>query len=233
MKNAPKFIKSIINIVYILLLVGKKKIFCLSMQRNGTTSCGRFLKDHGFRVAGYGEHSVDWSYQWLNGNYSKIFNSLNFKGHQAFEDNPWWSPDFYRVIFHKFPKSKFILFTRDSDKWYDSMLKHSNGKILGNTYRHCKVYNRLDEYYDKLENDPEFKPSDKEIDNLMDMTNMREHYTKIYDLYNREVVEFFNKVAPGQLFVCQLEDDHKWTKLGRFLRIKVNDDYNIHLGKSK
>lgn len=130
-----------------VLLIGKSKIFCISIQRSGTTSVGKFLKDHGYHTSGYGEYSKKWSYEWSKGNVEKIFNSLEFRSYQAFEDSPWYYPDFYKVIHCRYPKAKFILFQRDPDKWFDSMLRHSKGKTLGNTHRHCKIYRRLNEFY--------------------------------------------------------------------------------------
>src|SRR5690554_120318 len=101
------------------------KIFCISTQRNGTTSVGEFFKDHGFKVAGYNyERSMIWSEFRFCGNYEAIFKNEGFKKFQVFEDNPWWENDFYKFLFYRFPNSKFILFTRNPDKWFDSMMNH-------------------------------------------------------------------------------------------------------------
>jgi len=200
------------------------------MQRNGTTSCGQFLRDCGFRVASYGISSpMRWSYHWLDGDYEAIFRSLAFRSFQAYEDDPWWSPDFYRQLFHRFPNSKFILFYRDSDKWFDSMLRHSQGKSVGNTYAHCKIYRRLDEFYDQLDHNEHFHPREKGVENLMSLKSKRDHYVGIYEEYNREVMEFFKKKDPSRLFVSRLEDDQKWIRLGEFLNKQVSPDYNVHI----
>jgi len=229
LKKKAKFIMIIFNF---FLKKRKSKVFCISMQRTGTTSCGQFLKDHGYRVASYGEHSRRWTNFWIKGDYDRIFRSIEFRSFQAYEDNPWWMPDFYQVLNIRFPSARFILFYRDSNKWFDSMLSHSGRKTLGNTYRHCKVYRRLDEFYKKLDTDPGFKPSENEIDNLMSLKGKCNHYIKVYEEYNREVIEYFNKYAPNKLFVCKLEDDQKWQKLGKFLNIKVDKNYNVHVNKS-
>lgn len=210
------------------------KIFCISIQRNGTTSVGDFLSDHGFHVARWRDSDYyDWPYLQSIGNFEAIFQSKAFKSFDAFEDGPWFAPDFYRVLYHRFPKSKFILFYRDSDRWFDSMLKYSNGKTLGNTYRHCKTYRRLSEYYDSLDKDPDFRPAEKETDNLLSLEDMREHYKRVYEEYNRDAIAFFKKYASDKLFSCHLQDPDKWKKLGNFLDIEVNDGYDVHSNKSK
>lgn len=218
---------------YSFRLISKPKVFCISMQRNGTTSCGNFLKDHGYRVAGYGEHSSVWSKLWFKGDYDKIFKSKEFKSYQGFEDNPWWFPDFYRVLNSKFPKAKFILLHRDPDKWFDSMLNHLEIKTLTNNYDHSKIYRKLDLFYGKLDNDPNFKPNIYDIENLIPFEQMREHYIKVYQEYNREAIEYFKNYAPTKLFVTDLEDNEKWKKLGVFLDLKVSDGYNMHIRSPK
>lgn len=220
------------DIWYATIYYRKPRIFCISMQRNGTTSVGQFLKIHGYRVAGYGKHSTHWSQLWLKGDYDKIFHSLTFRSYQAYEDNPWWAPDFYRVLNNKFPKAKFILFYRDPDKWFNSMLNHSNGQIPGNIYGHCKVYRRLDEFYEQLDMHSNLHPSDYETDSLTPLEDKRDHYIKVYKEYNREVIEYFKKYGPEKLFVCRLENKNKWKKLGEFLGFHVPEAFNIHLNQS-
>jgi hypothetical protein len=226
--------KNINNSAKSLTAPEKEKIFCISTQRTGTTSVGDFLVDHGFRVARE-HHGVEnnWNYLCDAGDYDSIFNSLAFRSFQAFEDSPWWWPHLYRILFHKFPTSKFILFLRNSDKWFDSMMSLKNGKILGNTERHCRLYRRLHEFYNKLDQDPHFKPTINDKDQLMSLKGMRTHYINIYNELNREKIEFFKRHARNRLFICELEDNKKWLKLGNFLNVDVSHDYDVHSNKSK
>lgn len=211
----------------------KHKIFCISFQRTGTTSVGQFFKDHGFEVAGYHKtRSTTWSTLRFLGKYEDIFKSKDFKKHQVFEDNPWFEEDFYKILFHKFPRAKFILFTRDSDKWFDSMVNHSNGKTLGNTFRHSRIYSRLEEFFDKYPEENHYTDLGT-IDNLLDLNEShREHYKSVYRTRNKEVIDFFKAFSPDSLFVCELEDEKKWIKLGAFFGIKVSENYESHLNKT-
>jgi len=218
------------NLYYPVKLMNKGKIFCISMQRNGTSSCGQFLKDYGFRTANYSVSArADWISRWMDGDLEGIFESAAFRSYQAYEDSPWWFPDFYKYLYHRFPRAKFILFQRDPDTWFDSMLRHSNGNTLGNTYGHCKIYRRLSEFYEKLDHDPDFYPQGRAADNLLSLEGRRMHYIQIYKEYNREVVEFFKKHDASRLFTGKLEDKKKWLKLGAFLDVQVEPGYNVHI----
>lgn len=214
---------------------GKPKVFCISMQRTGTTSVGKFFRDFGYRWAGWpADEKNDWSGSWYEGDYEKIFSSVDFRIANAFEDSPWWLPGFYKILFHRFPKSKFILFTRDPDAWFQSMVKHSRGNIIGRSRGHCKVYRRELEYFELLH----YGEIDENIENqihsekTLKLASYAEHYKDIYRLHNMEVQDFFRRHAPGSLHIGQLEDPDKWKKLGEFLGVEVPQGYNCHEGAS-
>lgn len=226
-------IKSLIKKIYYTRIRYKPKIFCISIQRTGTTSVGEFFKYFNFRVATWGiSNKNNWSIKWNNGVFESIFNSLDFKINQVFEDDPWWLPDFYKVLYHRFPKSKFILFTRDSNDWFKSMKNHSEGKTLGNTFLHCKIYRREFELYELL-NRRNMEIEEYKLDNLLGLDGKENHYRTIYELHNREVIDFFERSNPASLFVCDLKDPDKWQKLGKFIGIDVPKDLDIHINKSK
>lgn len=210
------------------------KIFCLSMQRTGTTSVGEFFKINNYKVAGWPVSNKNkWSYYWENGDFEKIFKSKDFINNQVFEDDPWWLPEFYKVLYHRFPKAKFILLTRDPNTWFQSMLSHSNGKILGNTKRHCKVYRREEDFYNLIDENELSNYNEKNIDNLLSLEGYDEHYKAIYELRNKEIISFFNKVSPNSLFTCKLEDPLKWKKLAQFMKIEISENFEVHANKSK
>lgn len=213
-----------------------ERVFCISMQRTGTTSVGKFFRDFGFRWAGWpADLKNGWSGSWHAGAYDDIFSSLDFRSSNAFEDSPWFLPDFYKILFNRFPNSKFILFTRDPDAWFQSMVAHSRGNVIGGTRGHCKVYRRELEYYDLLHSGE----IDEEIENQsssekkMKITGHAEHYKEVYRLHNTEVQDFFERHAPEALYVGKLEDPDKWVKLGIFLGIEVPKNYTSHENATK
>ncbi len=212
---------------------GKSRIFCLSMQRSGTTSVGDFFKHFAYPTSGYSKDRSDyWSKCWYDGDFETIFKSKEFLSYQVFEDNPWWNPDFYKVLYNRFPNSKFILMYRNSDDWFNSMLSHSEGNTLGNTKRHCKIYRREIEFYDHLDYREDFNPKELGVDNLMKLDGLEESYKRLYELHNREVIDFFRLKDPEALFYCNLYDKNKWYKLGNFIGINVSNDFEVHSNQS-
>lgn len=217
-----------------LFKTAQSKIFCVSIQRTGTTSVGEFFKHNGFKVADWScSRKNDWSFLWEKGDFEAIFDSNDFIFNQVYEDDPWWFPEFYKVLYHRFPGSKFILFTRDSDKWFKSMLSHSEGKTLGNTKRHCKIYRREDEFFKLFNENERLNYNEKIIDNLLALEGHKTHYKNIYEIRNKEISEFFMKNAPNSLFKCELEDPKKWERLADFIGLKIEPNFDVHANKSK
>jgi len=237
MKQIKSLIKQYVPHIRLSLKNKTAKVFCISMQRSGTSSVGKFFRDFGFAWAGWpADRRNSWSLSWYEGNYEKIFNSLEFKMANAYEDSPWFLPGFYRVLFHRFPDAKFILFTREPKTWFQSMIKHSQGNVLGRTRVHCKVYRRELEYFELLHSGlfDEGKEDKKRLDKMMKITqDYAEHYKNLYRLHTIEVKDFFSGNAPQALHIGSLEDAEKWQKLGKFLNIKVPDQYDSHENRSK
>jgi hypothetical protein len=111
------------------------------------------------------------------------------------------------------------------------MVKHSDGKTLGNTHRHSVMYQRLNEF---IEADfIEESQYTNKIDNLLPLNEThRVHYTSIYKLRNKEVKNFFEKFGKDRIVVVSLEDQEKWKKIGAFFNIQVADNYEVHANKS-
>lgn len=213
----------------------KSKIFCISFQRTGTTSVGDFFESYGFKRAGWPETLKNkWGKVYFDGDYEKIYKSSDFKECQVFEDGPWSVGHFYKVLYHRFPKAKFILFTRDADAWFDSMVSHSKGKTLGNTFRHCNIYLREKEYYNFIGDKHDY--NNDNIDNLLPISeDLREHYKEIYINRNRQAIDFFAAKDPtnSRFIHLTLEQKDKWQKLGEYFKLKVDNQLQIHSNKSK
>lgn len=213
----------------------RPKVFCVSMQRTGTSSVGKFFRDFGFKWAGWpADEQHNWSGAWYDGDFERIFSAPGFLAADAFEDSPWFMPDFYKVLFHRFPGARFVLFTREPDAWFASMLAHSDGDIIGTGRIHCRIYRREQEYLDlvaagRLDPAVENQLASRKT---MKLWGRDEHYKAVYRLHNAEVREFFGRHSPGSLHVGALEDPDKWRKLGRFLGIDVPQGYVSHANAS-
>jgi len=209
----------------------EEKIFCISIQRTGTTSVGKFFRDFGFKWAGWeASRKNGWGLSWYDGDYEKIFSSFFFRAANAFEDSPWFMPGFYKVLYHRFPNVKFILFKRDPDAWFQSILNHPRINILEGSRVHCKIYRRELEYFDFMgswEIDKKFENQNFPNNNIKEL-DFADHYKDVYRLHNIEVEDFFQRHAPDSLFKGELEDPCKWQKLGEFLNIDVPKEYSSH-----
>src|SRR5690242_13528144 len=99
------------------------RVFNLSMPRNGLASFARFCRDIGLATAlSAPTRDHRWTAAWHDGDIDSIFASPGFADARAFAGSPWWLPEFYKVVFHRFPGARFVLLTREPEAWFGSML---------------------------------------------------------------------------------------------------------------
>ena len=209
------------------------KIFCISMQRNGTSSVGDFLEQYGLvRLGSPHSNKSRWPLSWFSGDFNAIFEAPSFLSAEVLEDDPWWFPEFYKYLYHKFPGSKFILLNRDPNAWFRSMIKHSNGYSMGLTDLHAKLYRREEELHWLKENIKDF--GSERVRELI-LYDKPQHYISVYEQHNREVQDFFHRMSPDSLFSCDLADKELWKKLAKWLRLPKykNVSNDVHAHKSK
>lgn len=193
------------------------RVFCLSMQRSGTTSVGDWLEAHGFRRAGWPLSSrLGWTRSWMNGDYEAIFTSPEFQECRAFEDDPWWCPGFHRVLANRFPEAKFILLTRDPDEWFESLCHHSGGMNPGWSDVHARIYGREAELAELVARDPHLDPT---AWNLLTITEHGEHYREVYRRHTRDVLSFFAD-RPGRLYIGRLDAAETFDEICSFLGVR-------------
>jgi hypothetical protein len=226
MSNSMK--KKVKNLLISILNIGKPKVFCLSFQKSGTSSVGKFFRLYGNKVASWNTSKRNgWAYLWLKGDYEKIFRSSDFKYHNVFEDGPWWFKDFYKVLYHRFPKSKFILLERDADKWYDSMMNHYSQPPVINYYLFANIYGLPLDGISKSTLEKIAYSMDK--DSLLELKeDNREFYIGEYRRRIDEIKLFFQKFESNRFFYGRLEDKNVWYNLGKFFRIDVPENFLVH-----
>jgi len=144
-------------------------------------------------------------------------------------------PDFYKVLYHRFPAARFILLTRDPAAWFRSMVAHSDGHVIGDNRIHGKVYRREVEFFRLLERDPLADDEEQPYDSphRMKLLGMEEHYKAIYELHATEAIDFFRRRSAGSLFTRRLEDAGVWEDLGSFLGVEVPAGYRSHQNVSR
>lgn len=97
------------------------KVFCVGMQRTGTTSLGAAMELLGYRVCG----AVG---GWLPeiARRAPALASELVPRYDAFQDNPW--PLLFRELDGGWPDARFVLTIRDSERWCRSMRRYFTGR---------------------------------------------------------------------------------------------------------
>lgn len=110
-------------------LFKKEKVFCIGLNKTGTTSLQKMLIAYGYKL------NVQRDAEMLSVDYGKRnFTPIIQHCHtaDAFQDAPFSFPYTYVLLDHYFPNAKFVLSVRDSaEQWYNSMVKF-HSKIYGN-----------------------------------------------------------------------------------------------------
>ena len=200
------------------------RVFCISMQRSGTTSVGDWLEAHGLTRAGSPTSSrLGWSRLWLEDRHEEIFATPEFQQAEVLEDDPWWCPGFHRRLAARFPDAKFILLTRDPDAWFDSMCHHSGGMNPGWTDIHARIYGREDELRRLLERRPGTDPATAGLLSIVEHADL---YKRAYERHTADVLDSF-AAMPGRLFHGCLEDDRSFAGICEFLGVRRNPDLAV------
>ena len=99
-----------------------RKIVCLGFQKTGTTSFGIALRQLGYRVSDYNNFRdlADADVNQVGDLIRKRAPELLAR-HDVFKDSPW--PVLYREIDKLCENAKFILITRDTEKWIRSVTR--------------------------------------------------------------------------------------------------------------
>ena len=93
------------------------KIFCIGVQRTGTTSLKKALRILGYTVS---TSRVDLLPIFVEGDFDKLIPIVN--NFDALQDTPWYLC--YKFLDKEYPGSKFIVTVRPVDSWLKSMYSH-------------------------------------------------------------------------------------------------------------
>ena len=188
-----------------------EKIFCIGLNKTGTTTIENTFKEFGYKVGSQknGELLI---FDWYNRKFDSI---LKFcKSAEAFQDIPFSLPYTYIPINQLYKKSKFVLTVRDSpEQWYNSLCNF-----------HSKVWGdgNLTPTIEQLKNGKSLYPGFA-YELVIRMFN-----TDKSDLYNKEkLISFYNnhifsvkeyfKSQPGKLIVINVSNKLDYKKLALFL----------------
>jgi hypothetical protein len=175
----------------------RPKVFGIGFHKTGTTSLGRALRVLGYRIQkGFnfnrpGKRIVIPAPVTLDKVRDVAFGMV--PRYSAFEDNPW--PLLFRELDAAFPGSKFILTTRDPERWIRSASRYFGTKTNG--------------MFELIYNRPSFCIAGNE-----DFARAR------FETHNRDVREHFAGRS-GDLLEWKLEAEADWPMLCDFLNCPV------------
>lgn len=178
--------------------MAKQKVFGIGWAKTGTTTLGHCLRLLGFRHVG---QRLDLVPAYASGDFRAALDIA--AGADAFEDWPWIL--IYRELDQAFPKSKFILTTRDPQVWlrsYRNML-HNQGLATEKMNWIRRTLYGL--------SFPEVKDAE-----------LLERFEK----HNREVQDYFAR--RDSLLVVDWEKGHGWTEICSFLGTRCPDQKFPH-----
>lgn len=202
-------------------------LFCIGMQRTGTTSIGDFCeKQLGMRRRGYNvSKERRWTRAWYEGRLEEVFKDPVFLTGQMFDDDPWWCPGVYQVLAERFPGAKFVMFKRPVESWFRSLLAHSNGRSPGYTDIHARIYGLEEVWRGSLEYGSDISCSGR---HGIELKLFEQHYKRFYLNYINNVERYFANYGQDRLFTSDLDDPEKFRKLARFLGYADLDYQEVH-----
>jgi hypothetical protein len=211
-----KKIKSYVirNVIQPFNARNKVKVFCIGMNKTGTTSLGRTFRELGFEV-GNQTKAERLLPEYRLGNFDAIIRYT--KSAQVFQDIPFSLPNTYRYLRETYPNAKFILTVRDNPEQWANSLKKFHSKVYGKgnapTYEQLKnssyVYRGF--ALDAMECLQVSKEDPYEKTNLM----------RTYNKYNSDVEEHFMEFK-GCFLKLNLSDKDSFQQFIDFLGIQTN-----------
>jgi len=191
------------------------KIFCIGMNKTGTTSMQKALEDLGYKVGDQAEAEII-AIPTLKGKFSYLMNYC--KASEAFQDVPFSRRNVYKSLDQRFPNSKFILTVRDdADTWYESLIRFHKKRLskdgLPTRVRDSKksIYRYKGWEYDMaklvwLKGRKYFNE-----DFVRDETICKEYY----NTHNKEAMEYFK--GRDNFLVLNLKDNDAYNKFCEFI----------------
>lgn len=169
----------------------QQKIFCVGLNKTGTTSLGDALEAMQYRRFGWDPGPCSkLLLNWYESRFEKFVETA--LRYDAFEDLPW--PLVFKQMDDVFPNAKFILTIRkSSEEWLDSMQVHIE-RINVRWFGHKLVYGSFDPVADAR------------------------MYLDVYENHNRAVREHFSG-RDGKLLEIVVGSGTEDTSLANFLGI--------------
>jgi hypothetical protein len=207
-----------LKIAYIATKVqNKQKVFCIGLNKTGTTSMKAAFEELGFIVAPQ-LPAEKLFFDWVKRDFKRIIAYCKTSG-EAFQDIPFSLPFTYVILDHYFPNSKFILTIRNNpEQWYKSITRY-HGKLWSQNNK-IPTKNDLIKAKYIVEGYPYyalkhiFNTPDKDLYNKNMLINF-------YSKHIENVEEYFHGRA-NDLLILNVAKKNAYQKLAKFLGSKTN-----------
>lgn len=225
-----KFLKRINTFLH------KPKVFCIGMNKTGTTTMLKTFKKLNFRAAPQIKQEQD------IGDINSSNQHLKIKKfcwkYNFFQDLPFSQGNFYQEIDQIFPKSKYILTVRDSEKWFESLCNFHlicfrnmglNFKNISEVKKeHIKKFNWIKEgyYYNYTK---KFWISEFKNDQVIHDWNLlynKDHYIYVYEKRNKEIQRYFQK-KKEDLLIFNVNENKDILKILDFLNMSKDLNFDL------
>ena len=187
------------------------KIFCIGQNKTGTSSLAKALSRLEYKLCPeyimYNFDSVHFK-NFQDGRFNETLNLIS--QYDAFEDRPWNHTDFYKVLDKTYKGSKFILTTRDAEQWWDSYIRWDKKIGLRDSWHY--IINSQVCYG---------------VDSFLDNPDLAK---QIYLDRNDEIKNYFS--GNTNFLVIDINEDHKYEKLCRFLNKKIPNESYPYLNRN-
>ncbi|SHI37886.1 hypothetical protein SAMN04488096_101355 [Mesonia phycicola] len=194
------------------LLNKNNKIFCIGLNKTGTTSIERVLKGFQFKM-GNQEKAELLLKNWYDRDFKSIIKFC--KKAEAFQDIPFSLPYTYMFLEQHYPQAKFILTVRDNEEqWYNSITKFHAKLWSDNKLTPPNATELRNAIY-------RYKGWAFEANQFMFNTDENEPYNKetliaYYKNHNYQVQRYFESM-PDKLLVINVSNSDDYYKLCKFL----------------
>jgi len=203
------------------------KVFCVGDNKTGTTSMEYVLKLIGYKLPIQIEQEKQITEETISGNYEPFKNFC--EQYNAFQDLPFSQGLTYIIADVLFPNSKFILTVRDSNKWFDSLLRWhkiailpitgitDESQISEETFKDIRPYLHVNYIYNVFKGYVTFV-KDNEVYYDWSLLYNRDHRINLYEKRNQEIIKYF-KDREDQLLVIDLSKEKDTSKILNFLNM--------------
>lgn len=191
-------------------------MFCIGLNKTGTTSLKSFFEKVGFIVGDQWEAERLYTY-FYSGDYDLIHEHIRTA--EVFQDFPFSVPGFYKELVRKYPGSKYILSVRENDQvWFNSVLNFHK-QVFGGGGEVTIDDLKNSDYIEKGAAWEMFSAtygvSETDI-RLYD----NERLTAVYNRHNNDVADFFTD-SEDSLIVIDLKKSEDFSRLCDFLGIRT------------